>query len=131
MWEELGEYILKNNKTPINITEIGIGKYYDISNYLNKQENVNLKMTDINPSREDIIKDDIKNPNMEIYENSNVIYSIRPPYEIQPYLIKISKKVNSELIIKPLTGETLHSDCKNMKLKTYKKISFYTTRKKI
>ncbi len=128
MWEEIGEYIIKNNNLPLNIIEIGIGKYYDISDYLSNKKEINIKKIDINPSREDIIKDDISQPNMELYENADVIYSIRPPYEIQPYLIDLAEKLNCELIIKPLTGETLNSSCFKMKLINYKKISFYTTK---
>ena len=125
MWEEIGEYIIKNYELPLNIVEIGIGKYYDISDYLSKEKDVNIKKIDINPSRNDIIQDDIRHPNIEIYENTDVIYSIRPPYEIQPYLINLAEKLNCGLIIKPLTGETLHSSCFKMKLVNYKKISFY------
>ena len=128
MWEEIGEYIIKNNELPLNIVEIGIGRYYDISDYLSQKEDVTVKKIDINPSREDIIQDDISQPNMRIYENSDIIYSIRPPYEIQAYLINLAEKLNCELIIKPLTGETLHSSCSVMKLKNYKKISFYTNK---
>lgn len=126
MWEEIGEYILKNNKLPLNIIEIGIGQYYDISDYLSSKQDVNIKRIDINPSRDDIIQDDISNPNMEIYENSDILYSIRPPYEIQSYLMNLAEKLDCELIIKPLTGEELHSSCSEMKLKNYKKIIFYT-----
>ena len=101
MWEEIGEYIIKNNELPLNIVEIGIGRYYDISDYLSQKEDVTVKKIDINPSREDIIQDDISQPNMRIYENSDIIYSIRPPYEIQAYLINLAEKLNCELIIKP------------------------------
>ena len=130
MWEEIGEYIIKNNNLPLNIIEIGIGKYYDISDYLSNKNEINIKKIDINPSRKDIIQDDISQPNMKLYENADIIYSIRPPYEIQPYLIDLAEKLNCELIIKPLTGETLHSSCFKMKLINYKKISFYTNYKK-
>ena len=125
MWEEIGEYILKNNKPPLKIIEIGIGKYYDIAQYLEKN-GINITKIDINPSNENITKDDIAKPNLKIYENTDIIYSIRPPYEIQPYIMKLQEYTNSQLIIKPLTGEDLHKDCKKMKLKNYKKISFYT-----
>lgn len=125
MWEEIGEYIINNNKLPLNVIEVGIGKYYDISDYLSKKEGVNIKKVDINPSRKDIIKDDISNPNMSIYKNCDLIYSIRPPYEIQSFLIDLHNKLECDLIIKPLTGETLHQKCHIMKLKNYKKVNFY------
>lgn len=133
MWEELGEFIVnynthsKNSKlnNEINVAEIAIGKFYKISQYLEKQDHVNLIKTDINPSKDDIIKDDIENPNLSLYENIDIIYSIRPPYELQSYIMSLRDKVNATLIIKPLTNETLHSRLNKMKLINYKGLSFY------
>ena len=62
---------------------------------------------------------------MKIYENVDIIYSVRPPYEIQPHLYDLSKKINSILIIKPLFNEDLNIKADDIELKNYNKASFY------
>lgn len=84
-----------------------------------------LILTDINPSKDNIFKDDIMNPNLNLYDGVDLIYSIRPPYELQPFLISLQEKIGAVLIIKPLTGEDLNVKNRKMRLKTYKKTSFY------
>lgn len=134
MWEELGEFIvnyninsknIENRDEKINLVEIAIGKFYDLSQYLEKEEKVNLIKTDIRPSKEDIVKDDIENPDLNLYKNVDMLYSIRPPYELQSHIMNLRDKINTSLIIKPLTNETLHSKLNKMKLVNYKGLSFY------
>ena len=132
MWNDLEEFILElaiensqrtGRKT--KIVEIGVGKFQTISKSLSQNENIELIMTDINPSNENVIKDDVFNPNMGIYENSDILFSIRPPGEIQEAIMKIRDKVNATLIIKPLFNEDLNYKLKKMKLKNYNRASFY------
>ena len=136
MWNDLEEYILKlamensaktGEKTgkKTKIVEIGIGKFQTISKNLSENENIELIMTDIDPANENIIKDDVFNPNMNIYENADIIFSIRPPAELQEAIMKIRDKVNAILIIKPLFNEDLNMKTQKMKLKNYNRASFY------
>ena len=132
MWNDLEEYILKlaieNSKKTgkkTKIVEIGIGKFHTISENLSKNENIELIMTDIDPANENIIKDDVFNPNMDLYENVDIIFSIRPPAELQEAIMKIRDKVNAILIIKPLFNEDLNMKTQKMKLKNYNRASFY------
>ena len=88
MWNDLEEYILKlaieNSKKTgkkTKIVEIGVGKFQTISKNLSKNENIELIMTDIDPANEDIVKDDVFNPDMSIYEDADILFSIRPPGE--------------------------------------------------
>ena len=127
MWESFKEYIvLQCNKTPTNVAEIAVGKFDDVYSFLKSFDHINIIKTDILPNDADVIKDDITNPNLKLYENIDIIYSIRPPSELQPYLIDLALKINSQLIIKPLTNEDLNTGKTKMKLKNYKKASFYT-----
>ena len=132
MWNDLEEYILKSaiensEKTGkiTKIVEIGVGKFQAISNNLSKNENIELIMVDIDPANESIVKDDVFNPNMSIYEDADIIFSIRPPAEIQEAIMKIRDKVNATLIIKPLFNEDLNIKNQKMKLKNYNRASFY------
>ena len=132
MWNDLEEYILKlaieNSKKTgkkTKIVEIGVGKFQTISKNLSKNENIELIMTDIDPANEDIVKDDVFNPDMSIYEDADILFSIRPPGELQEAIMKIRDEVNATLIIKPLFNEDLKKKKKKMKLKNYNRASFY------
>ncbi len=129
MWQDFGDYILKEaGDNPVKIAEIGVGKFDRISNILSQKENVTIIKTDILPKDSSVIKDDITNPNLELYKDVDIIYSIRPPSELQPHLVNLAQKLNSQLIIKPLTNEDLNTGRVKMKLKNHKKASFYILR---
>ena len=132
MWNDLEEFILKlaienSEKTgrKTKIVEIGAGKFQTISKNLSENENIDIIMTDIDPANENIIKDDVFNPNMNIYKGADILFSIRPPAELQEAIMKIRDDVNATLIIKPLFNEDLNMKTKKMKLKNYNRASFY------
>ncbi|MDO5860237.1 UPF0146 family protein [Methanobrevibacter sp.] len=129
MWQDFGQYILEEvGDRQVRIAEIAVGKFDMISEMLGKKENITLIKTDIAPADESVIKDDITNPNLNLYDGVDIIYSIRPPGELQPHLVKLAQKVNAMLIIKPLTGEDLNTGRVKMQLKNFKKASFYILR---
>lgn len=126
MWDSFKEYIqAQSTKNPTKIVEIGVGKFDGVYQYLKRNENIHIIKTDILPNDNEVIVDDVTNPNMELYKDADIIYSIRPPSELQPHIIKLSQKVNAHLIIKPLFNEDLNTGHNKMKLKNYKKASFY------
>ena len=129
MWNDFGDYILGEAGTDnVRIAEIGVGKFDMIANMLSERENITLIKTDILPKDSTVIKDDITNPNIDLYRNTDIIYSIRPPSELQPYLVSLALEEDSQLIIKPLTNEDLNTGRVKMKLKNFRKASFYTLR---
>ena len=65
------------------------------------------------------------NPNMSIYKDADILFSIRPPAELQEAIMKIRDEVNATLIIKPLFNEDLNMKTRKMKLKNYNRASFY------
>ena len=81
MWNDLEEFILKlaienSEKTgkKTKIVEIGAGKFQTISKNLSENENIDIIMTDIDPANENIIKDDVLNPNMNIYKDADILF---------------------------------------------------------
>lgn len=129
MWQDFADYILNECKNrQVKVAEIGVGKFSFIADQLENEDNITLIKTDILPGDESIIKDDITNPDLELYKNTDIIYSIRPPSELQPYLVKLAQTINSQLIIKPLTNEDLNTPGVNMKLKNFQRASFYILR---
>lgn len=129
MWEDFKDYILNEiGDDEVKIAEIGVGKFDKIAETLSEKENITVIKVDILPADDTIIKDDITKPNIDLYKDVDIIYSIRPPSELQPYLADLAVKIDSQLIIKPLTNEDLNTGKIKMKLKNFKKASFYCLR---
>ena len=126
MWQDFTDYILNEvGENKVKIVEIGVGKFDKVAQSLSEKENITIIKTDIDPNDSSIVKDDITNPNLDLYKDVDIIYSIRPPSELQPYLVKLAKTIDSQLIIKPLTNEDLNTPKVKMKLKNFRKASFY------
>lgn len=129
MWQNFGEYILKEaGDKNVKIAEIAVGKFMGVSRMLDEKKNIKLVKTDIMPDDESVIADDITDPDYELYRNTDIIYSIRPPSELQPFIVDLALKLDCQLIIKPLPNEDLNTGKVKMKLKNYKKASFYVLR---
>ena len=129
MWQDFAEYILNEvGDEDVRIAEVAVGKFDMIAEVLSSRKNITLIKTDISPADESVIKDDITNPNFRIYECVDMIYSIRPPSELQPHLVNLAQKINCQLIIKPLTNEDLNTPGVKMKLKNFNRASFYILR---
>ena len=129
MWDDFAEYILSEvGESEVKVAEIAVGKFDRIAEYLASKDNITLIKTDIAPKDETVIKDDVTNPNLDLYKDMDILYSIRPPSELQPYLVNLALEIDSQLIIKPLTNEDLNTGKVKMKLKNFKKASFYTLR---
>ena len=129
MWQDFTDYILNEvGESDVKIAEIGVGKFDGIAKSLDEKENITIIKTDILPKDESVIKDDVTNPNLDLYKDVDIIYSIRPPSELQPHLVKLAQRIGSQLIIKPLTNEDLNTPRVKMKLKNFGKASFYILR---
>ena len=130
IWNNFTEYIIDNYGNSSSIIEVGIGNILEPSNILKeKLNNCSIKCVDINPTDESIIKDDITKPDYSIYENADLIYSIRPPEEIQKYISDVASKVGCDCILKPFATEELSFKIKpRFKLINYKKEVFYLMR---
>lgn len=123
MWEDFAQYIINNYADANKIVEVGVGKFHKVASILSQNLKTCIVMTDIKPSCNEIIQDDISNPDLKIYKGSSLIYSIRPQPELQPYIIETARKTGADLIIKPFSTEFISSN--EMKLVNYKKATFY------
>lgn len=124
MWSSLRDYIEKNYEHAHKVVEVGVGKFPIVARDLKEHLKLNIVLTDIIPSHDDIILDDICHPNLKIYKGAELIYSIRPPEELHPCLVRVAREVGSDLIIKPLSTDSINSR-ENFKLINYKKAVFY------
>ncbi len=89
--------------------EIGIGHVPDIAFALLKH-GVKVFATDVRPFQYDglaVILDDITEPDFSLYASVDLIYSLRPPPELVPYMIRLAQAVSADVIVKPLSSDYL------------------------
>lgn len=121
-YKDFAEYIAKNYSSAKKIVEVGVGREFSVLRELRKKlKNVQIIATDVVES-EGVIKDDAAEPNISIYENAELIYSIRPPPELYPHLENIARRAEADLIIRSLSSDFVKT---RGKLVNYKKTSFY------
>jgi uncharacterized UPF0146 family protein len=129
---DLAEYILNNYRN--KVVEIGVGNLPQVALLL--KDKLYVAVTDINEQDYNwhrsvrFIKDDIFNPDIRIYENASLIYSVRPPIDIQDAVAKTAGEVGADLIIRPFANEKadLRKYYKDYNLVNYKKARFYLYR---
>jgi uncharacterized UPF0146 family protein len=119
-YKDFAEYILRHYRG-MPIVEVGIGTDFRVFKEL-KRHNADIRAVDITPSSSNVTKDDVLNPKMEIYRDAGLIYSIRPPPELVPYIEKIAKEAGADLVIRPLSTDDVPA---NGKLQNYKSAIFY------
>jgi len=124
MWSDFTEYIIKHYSQSSRIVEVAVGRFPQVGCKLKKHLKVDIIMTDIKPYHDWIFLDDIRQPDLKIYKDAGLIYSIRPPEELHPYLEKLSRKIGADLIIKPLSTDSINTKEK-MTLINFKKAVFY------
>jgi len=104
--EGLADYIAGRYR---KAAEIGIGRFPDVAYALLKR-GIGVFATDIYPFVHDglrVVEDDVTGPDVSLYADVDLIYSIRTPSELVPYIVKLAQVVHADLIVKPLSSEFL------------------------
>lgn len=103
---ELADFILKNYSG--KVVEVGAGFAGDVALRLLHLQSLNVIATDIEGrsiGRLHIEKDDIFAPREEIYEGASLLYSIRPPLEMQLAIGRLAQDIGADVIVRPLSDE--------------------------
>jgi len=124
--EDIAEYILKNYRN--KVVEVGVGNLPQVALLL--KDKMDVIVTDINEKKFYGLMfclDDIFSPDFSIYKDASLIYSIRPPIDIQLSIAEIASFVSADLIIRPFSNEKadLRKYYKDQTLVNYKKSRFY------
>ena len=103
--EDLAEFIGQNYKG--RIVEVGAGCVLEVARLLSAR-GLEVVLTDkeewqLGSLR--IEKDDIFAPRMELYRGASLIYSIRPPLELQIAMGEVAARVGAEILVRPLQDE--------------------------
>ncbi len=88
------------------VVEVGIGYNWKVALRL-KDLGFEVVATDLKPIDVPVefYVDDVTDPKVEIYEGASLIYTIRPPPEIVPYILRIAEVVKSDVIVRPFGNE--------------------------
>jgi uncharacterized protein len=124
MWKDLSDYIIVNYKNASRIVEVGVGRFPLVALTLQEHLNMDIIMTDIKPYHDQVVVDDITNPDLNLYKGASLIYSLRPPEELQQHIKEVAESVGADLILKPISTEFIKPDM-DMKLINYKSAVFY------
>lgn len=89
------------------VAEAGIGHFPDVALALAKKTRLAFA-TDIKPLEHcglRVIHDDVTEPDLSLYSAIDLLYSLRPPPELVPYMSRLARKLSVDLIVKPLASE--------------------------
>ena len=129
--KDLADYITSSYKG--KIIEVGVGNHPEVALLL--KDHLEIIVTDTSDlSMEEIrfIRDDIFDPDIHIYGGASLIYSIRPPVEIQHAIASVANRVGADLIIRPFAYEKADLDkyFSESKLINYGSAVFYLYKNK-
>lgn len=127
-YDDIADYIRNNYPEGSRIVEVGVGRLPETAELLSKD--FDLICTDIHetgPAGINYVKDDIFKPDLSIYEGARLIYSIRPPVDMQDSMAMIARDVGANLIIRPFSSERtdLGKYFKNFKCVNYRSATFF------
>ncbi len=126
---DIAEYILNNYRN--KVVEVGVGSLPHVALLL--KDKLDVVVTDVNEQNYAGIKffrDNIFAPDIEVYRNASLIYSIRPPVDFQEAMAEVAKEAGADLLIRPFGNEKaeLGRYFKECKLVNYRKARFYLYR---
>jgi len=105
-YDDLADYILSHYPACARVVEVGIGQHPEVAQLLSGT--FDLVCTDVispGPARLKYAKDDIFKPDLSLYRDAALIYSMRPPVDLQPSLARVAAGVGADLIIRPFSSE--------------------------
>jgi len=90
------------------VVEVGIGWMFEVAKSLARR-GFKVVATDIRridvPEEIEFHIDDITNPDIGIYEGASLVYSLRPPLELYPHIVRVARTVGADCLIRPFGNE--------------------------
>lgn len=103
--EDLAEFIGQNYSG--RIVEVGAGHESAVARLL-LARGQDVVLTDKEErflENMHVEKDDIFAPRMELYQGASLLYSIRPPLELQIAMVELAARIGADVLIRPLQDE--------------------------
>jgi uncharacterized UPF0146 family protein len=103
---DLAEYIGRNYAG--RVVEVGAGHTGAVALLLMRMPSVQVVATDKEErflGRMHVEKDDIFSPQIGLYRGASLLYSLRPPLELQLAMGDLARRICSDVLIRPLQDE--------------------------
>lgn len=88
--------------------EVGVGDRSETAGELSRR-GFTVVCTDVReretPDEVEFVVDDVQDPGLSVYRGADVVYSVRPPYELHRHLREVADEVDADLVMKPLGNE--------------------------
>jgi uncharacterized protein len=127
-YDGLAEFIVSKYPAGARIVEVGVGHHPEVALLL--KDAFDLVCTDVtDPGIAGIgfVRDDIYRPDISLYRGAALVYSIRPPLDMQVPIAAVASAAGADLIIRPFSSE--HVDpgrhYRQAKCVNYKQACFY------
>jgi uncharacterized UPF0146 family protein len=101
---EIADFILENYSG--KAVEVGAGFVPEVALMISRH--LNVVATDKERRTLDglsVEADDIFSPHKQIYESASILYSIRPPIEVQIAMGRLAAEIGADVLIRPLEDE--------------------------
>ncbi len=125
----LAEFIKRNYSQ--KIVEIACGTYSQVAFTLS--QSLQVVATDVleraavdERIKPLYVKDDVTSPDLRLYQNAQLLYSIRPPLELQHAILNVAHIVHADVLIKHLGDEII--DTLRTSLRNYEGLACYHVR---
>ncbi len=104
---DLAEFIRKNYSG--SVVEVGAGHVPDVALSL-MQGSPALQVVVTDKEERSLLglsveKDDLFSPQLDLYQGASLLYSIRPPLELQLALGALARQIGADVLIRPLADE--------------------------
>ncbi|MFZ2471254.1 MAG: UPF0146 family protein [Methanothrix sp.] len=103
--DDLAQFIAENYKG--RVVEVGVGYFADVAMGL-QARGLDVVLTDKEErllGSLQVEKDDIFSPRLELYRGASLLYSIRPPLELQLAMGMLAAKLGADVLVRPLMDE--------------------------
>jgi len=103
--DDLAQFIADNYRG--SVAEVGVGYFPEVALGL-QARGLDVVLTD---KEERLLgglrveKDDIFSPRLELYRGASLLYSIRPPLELQLAMGLLAAKIGADVLVRPLMDE--------------------------
>ncbi len=112
--DEAAETIARRYRRARKIVEVGVGRNPHVARRLTQLlPHIEIILVDKDPEAVEYlgrlgfkaVRDDVARPDPRLYGSADLIYSIHPPPELIPHLIRLAESVGSDLMVKPLSED--------------------------
>lgn len=95
------------------IVEIGVGERPELAERLAREPHLDVVATDVEPRSVDaarFVRDDVTDPDLDVYRDAAAIYSLRPPPELHRPIARLAGRVDADAIVVPFGNDTVTVD---------------------